>query len=114
MNYENLKKIVDGIVENEFRHIQESLEKEFTDTNLDYRQNSSTTEGIYKALEKDTTEDQQRLIGDLEDSISSEWIELCRFYFREGLRAGLENLKFLNEIEHIECYLQRKLEGKSK
>ena len=99
MDYKKMKNIVDGIVENEFRHIQESLEKEFTDTNLDYRQNSSTTEGIYKALEKDTTEDQQRLIGDLEDSISSEW--LCRFYFREGLRAGLENLKFLNEIDNI-------------
>ena len=101
MDYKKMKNIVDGIVKNEFRHIQETLEKEFTDTNLDYRQNRSATEGIYKALEKDTTEDQQRLIGDLEDSISSEWIELCRFYFREGLRAGLENLKFLNEIYNI-------------
>lgn len=101
MNYKKMKNIVDGIVKNEFRHIQETLEKEFTDTNLDYRQNRSATEGIYKALEKDTTEDQQRLIGELEDSISNEWIELCRFYFREGLRAGLEDLKFLNEINNI-------------
>lgn len=101
MDYKKMKNIVDGIVKNEFRHIQETLEKKFTDTNLDYRQNRSATEGIYKALEKDTTEDQQRLIGELEDSISNEWIELCRFYFREGLRAGLEDLKFLNEINNI-------------
>lgn len=105
MDIKNIENIVDGIVKNEFRHIQETLEKEFTDTNLDYRQNRLAKEGIYKALEKDTTEDQQRLIGQLEDSISNEWIELCRFYFREGLRAGLSNLKFLKEIEHIEYYL---------
>ena len=60
---------------------------------------------IYQSLKKDTTEEQQRLIGELEDSISAEWLKLCEFYFREGLRAGLTNLKFLKEIEHIEYYL---------
>ena len=45
MDYKKMKNIVDGIVKNEFRHIQETLEKEFTDTNLDYRQNRSAIEG---------------------------------------------------------------------
>ena len=108
MNYENIVNIVnivDGIVENEFRHIQETLEKDFTDTNLDYKQNTLITEKLNKALEKETTEDQQRLIRELEASISNEWIELCKFYFREGLRAGLSNLKFLNEIDNVEVIL---------
>ena len=63
------------------------------------------TQVIRGALKKDTTEEQQRLINEFEDSISAEWLELCEFYFREGLRAGLSNLKFLKEIEHIEYYL---------
>lgn len=101
MKYENFKNIVDEIVKNEFIHIQETLEKDFIDTDLDYRQKTLITEEIYKYLEKNTSIEQQILIGNLEDSISSEWIELCRFYFREGLKAGLNNLKFLNEIDYV-------------
>nr|UVN03567.1 MAG: hypothetical protein [Bacteriophage sp.] len=105
MKSENLKTVVDRIVENEFRLIQETLEKDFIDTDLDYRQKTLITEGIYKDLEENTSIDQQILIGNLEDSISSEWIELCRFYFREGLKAGLNNLKILNEIDYINLIL---------
>lgn len=105
MNIKNIEKIVNGIVENEFAHIQEYSELDFTKTNIDYRQANLMTEILHKALMKDMTEEQQRLIGELEDSVSSEWIEICKFYFREGLRAGLSNLKFLKEIEHIDYYL---------
>lgn len=56
----------------------------------------------YVLLIKETNPEQQRLIEELENSISNAWIELCRFYFKEGVRAGLTNLKFLNEIDDIE------------
>lgn len=104
MNYENLKKIVDGIAENEFNHTSDISASDFENENFAYKQ-QEITKVIREALKKDTTEEQQRLIGELEDSISAEWLKLCEFYFREGLRAGLTNLKFLKEIEHIECYL---------
>lgn len=104
MNYENLKKIVDGIVENEFNHTSDISASDFENENFAYKQ-QEITKVIREALKKDTTEEQQRLIGELEDSISAEWLKLCEFYFREGLRAGLTNLKFLKEIEHIERYL---------
>nr|UWG26033.1 MAG: hypothetical protein [Bacteriophage sp.] len=105
MNYENLKKIVDGIVENEFNHTSDISASDFGNENFEYKQKVLMTKAIREALKKDTTEEQQRLIGELEDSISAEWLKLCEFYFREGLRAGLTNLKFLKEIEHIEYYL---------
>ena len=105
MNIKNIENIVNGIVENEFNHVQETLEADFENENLEYKQQELITKVIREALKKDMTEEQQRLIGELEDSVSSEWIEICKFYFREGLRAGLTNLKFLKEIEHIECYL---------
>lgn len=105
MNYENLKKIVDGIVENEFNHTSDISASDFENENFAYKQQELITKVIREALKKDTTEEQQRLIRELEDSISAEWLKLCEFYFREGLRAGLTNLKFLKEIEHIGCYL---------
>ena len=105
MNIKNIENIVNGRVENEFNHVQETLEADFENENLEYKQQELITKVIREALKKDTTEEQQRLIRELENSISAEWIELCRFYFREGLRAGLSNLKFLKEIEHIDYYL---------
>lgn len=105
MNIKNIENIVNGIVENEFNHVQETLEADFENENLEYKQQELITKVIREALKKDTTEEQQRLIRELENSISAEWIELCRFYFREGLRAGLSNLKFLNEVDGIEVIL---------
>ena len=105
MNYENLKKIVDGIVKNEFNHTSNISASNFENENFAYKQQELITKVIREALKKDTTEEQQRLIGELEDSISAEWLNLCEFYFREGLRAGLSNLKFLKEIERIDYYL---------
>lgn len=105
MNIKNIENIVNGIVENEYNHVQETLEADFENENFEYKQKVLMTKVIREALKKDMTEEQQRLIGELEDSVSSEWIEICKFYFREGLRAGLSNLKFLKEIEHIDYYL---------
>lgn len=105
MNIKNIENIVNGIVENEFTRIQETTELDFENESLEYNQTVLMTKILRKTLTKELTEEQQRLIGEFEDSINSEWLELCRFYFREGLRAGLTNLKFLKEIEHIECYL---------
>lgn len=105
MNIKNIENIVNGIVKNEYNRTQEILEVDFENENTEYKQKVLMTQVIREALKKDTTEEQRRLIGELEDSISAEWLELCEFYFREGLRAGLSNLKFLKEIEHIEYYL---------
>nr|DAX03733.1 MAG TPA: hypothetical protein [Bacteriophage sp.] len=105
MNIKNIKNIVNGIAENEYNHVSETLESDFKNENFEYKQKVLMTKVIREALKKDMTEEQQRLIGELEDSVSSEWIEICKFYFREGLRAGLSNLKFLKEIDYIDYYL---------
>ena len=105
MNIKNIENIVNGIVENEYNHVQETLESDFENENFEYKQKVLMTKAIRESLKKDMTGEQQRLIGEIEDSVSSEWIEICKFYFREGLRALLNDLKFLKEIEHIEYYL---------
>lgn len=96
------KKIVNGIVSNEIEHIQEHSELDFTKTNIDYRQAKLMTEIIYKSLLKDMTEKQRALLNELLSSLNNETIELYKFYFSKGLKAGLTNLNFLNEIDNIE------------
>lgn len=100
--YVKNKKIVNGMIKNEFEHIHKCSELDFTKTNIDYKQINAMTELIRKALIKKTNPEQKRLIEELENSISNEWIELCRFYFKEGVRSGLTNLKFLTLIDDIE------------
>lgn len=101
MKYNKAKKIADGVVENEFRHIQEYLENGFIDKDLEYKKQSEMTQALYEKLGEKMTEEQKDLLEELHTSISCEWIYLCRFYFEEGLRAGLGDLKFLSEIDFI-------------
>ncbi|MGN0025455.1 MAG: hypothetical protein ACI33I_00430 [Clostridium sp.] len=51
------------------------------------------------------SEEQKDILDDLDTAICIEWTNLCRFYLREGIVAGLTNLKYLNEIDNIENYL---------
>lgn len=102
---ETYRKIVKGIVENEFNHIQETTEVGFANKDLEYKQDQLMTEIIRKALEKDMTDKQKDLLDEFDSALTNEWVTLCSFYFREGLKAGLTNLRFLNEIGNIEYIL---------
>lgn len=103
--YDKHTKIVNGVIENEFEHIQETSELDFSNKDLEYKQDQLMAEIIRKALEKNMTDEQLRLLDKLDLALSTEWVDLCRFYFREGVKAGLTNLKFLNEIDNVEYML---------
>lgn len=105
MKYDEAKKIVDGIVENEFEHIQRLKEHEFLNVDTEQQQFNKTTVEIFKELSSSLSKEQEELLFDLDYATADEWTNLCRFYFKEGLRAGLSNLKFLNEIGFIESIL---------
>ena len=49
-NFENLKNIVDGIVKNEFQHVQETLAVDFENENLGYKQAVLMTNEIRETL----------------------------------------------------------------
>lgn len=96
------KKIVNGIIESEIEHIQDFLESDFTKNNIDYRQAASMTEFMYKELLKRVTKDQRKLLNEFYTAFINEQSEMHKFYFRQGLNAGLGKLKFLNEIDNVE------------
>lgn len=100
--YSSRKKIVNGVIENEFNHIQETREMNFCNSDIEYKQAQLMTEIIRKVLEKNMTEEQLRLLDEFNSALINELMNVCKFYFREGLSSGLTNLKFLNEIDNVE------------
>lgn len=105
MKYEQTKKIIDGAIENEFNHVQEFRETHFSETNKEQNLLHKTSIELMDKLMKRLTKEEQYLLSDFSDVIVTEWTNLLRFYFREGVKAGLINLKYLNEIDCIECLL---------
>lgn len=103
--YDKYTKIVDGVVNNEFLHIQDTEEQHFTNKDIEYKQDQLMTEIIRKALEKNMTEEQKDLLDEFDLALTNKWVDLCSFYFREGVKAGLTNLSFLKEIDNVEYIL---------
>ena len=61
---------------------------------------------MWKKLKNSLSMEQQDLVDELETVLANKWINICRFYFREGAGAGLSNLKFLNDIDSVESYIR--------
>ena len=101
MKFDKVRKIVDGVIENEFRHVEEFLVKGFEDNDIEYKKESAMTQLLYEKLEESLTEEQKDLLDNLYSAMILEGVSLGRFYFKEGVRSGLTNLKFLDEINYI-------------
>lgn len=99
------KRVIDGAIANEIAYTREYSELDFVKNNIDYKQAELMTEIIHKALIKDMKKEQRELLDELYLSINNKTVELCNFYFKKGLRAGLINLKFLNELDDINSVL---------
>lgn len=100
-----MKDLINNIIENEFKHVQTYEERNFLDTDEKQLKLEETSKKLFEALYKSIPEECQGLLDDYCDAVVNEWINLCRFYFKEGARAGLANLNFLKSIEDIGCYI---------
>lgn len=102
MNLEDTKKLVNGVIENEFNYIQRY--DELNDTNEDPKINvwDEKTDNLLQQLLEVAPEHKQ-LLDDFDSSTAAYWGELCRYYFKKGVIAGTTNLKFLEDtsIMHL-------------
>jgi hypothetical protein len=105
MKYEDTKKILKGIVESEFEHVQEFKEKDFSDNDLEQIELTRAAEDLFKRLNKDMSKEYQDLLDEFYSAVTIEWVNYCKYYFKEGVRSGVTNLKFLSDIENIGCIL---------
>ncbi len=104
MNYEKMCKLINGIIESEFNHVQMFKEKNFDDKDIMQKGLHKTSVELMNKLMETLSEEQKDILDDLDTAICNEWANLLRFYFKEGIAVGLTNLKYLNEIDNIGSY----------
>ncbi len=99
MKYEGIKKLIENVIDNEFMHVQESEERRFIDTDKEQMELTEESEKLLKQLHENIPEEYQKLLDDYSSAVLYEWVNMCRFYFKEGVRAGTTNLEFLKETK---------------
>lgn len=105
MNYEEICKVIDGIIENEVRHIEFFKECEFCKNDKYQKELTQSVNQLTGKLIVTLSDEQRKVFDELFGLLVCENVNLQKFYFREGLRAGLTDLSFLNEIKQIENIL---------
>lgn len=106
MNYEKMCKLINGIIESEFNNVQEFREVSFIDDNKEQKSYGDNTNELFDKLKDSLSKEQQVLFNDYSDSIISEWENLCRFYFKEGIASALSNLSCLTNIDSVVSYIR--------
>ena len=106
MSYEKICALLEGIIENEFNHVQELKEIKFIDKDEEQKVYESKTRELFDKLKVSLTKEQQNILDNLDVAMTSEWVNLCRFYFKEGIVAGLTNLNYLNDIDRVNIYIK--------
>jgi len=99
MKYEEMRKLIENIIENEFQHIQENCERKFLDTDKEQIELSETSDNLLKQLHENIPEEYQKLLDDYSSAVLYEWVNMCRFYFGKGVVAGTTNLEFLKDTK---------------
>lgn len=101
MEYKDIKKLTENIIENEFQHIQENGERNFIDTDKEQIELTGESERLFNELFDNTPKEYQKLLYDYYAAVSADWVNMCRFYFKEGVKAGMSNLEFIKEIDGV-------------
>jgi hypothetical protein len=102
MNLEDTKKLVNGVIENEFNHIQEFQEDEDICSDMQIETLSKKADDLLKKL-MEIAPEHKDLLDDFDSAAAGYWAYVCRYYFKKGVVAGTTNLKFLEDtsIMHL-------------
>lgn len=99
MKYEEKMRLINNIIDNEFQHLQMKEEIEFVENDEEQKELAVATRKAFEVIRNMDEENKYwKVIDDIDCAQSNEWINLCRFYFKQGVAAGLTNLNFLNDI----------------
>ncbi len=99
MKHEEIKKLIRNVIDNEFMHVQEYEERNFVDTNKEQMKLNKKSDELLEKLNDSIPEEYQKSLNEYNDALISEWANMCKFYFKEGVRAGTTNLEFLKDTQ---------------
>ncbi|NFH90376.1 hypothetical protein FDA33_09245 [Clostridium botulinum] len=95
MNIEKLELLMDKVIENEFKHIQEHHERDDINKNIEVVKEEKKADELFEKLLQVAPE-QKSLMNDYDEVITNYWIDIARYYFKKGVIAGTSNLSFVN------------------
>lgn len=101
MNLEETKKLIRNVIENEFNHILETQQSQDLLEDVEINKMSENSNNLLKKL-FEVAPEHRELIDNFESESSAYWSELCRYYFKKGVIAGITNLKFLEDTQIVE------------
>lgn len=100
--YQIFKSVINGVIQNEYNHLVENQE------DISYMESkeelASRCSEIQNILYNHIPEEFRELLDELDDKTGYMACLENRYYFKQGVMAGLTNLSFLNEIENVHLY----------
>ncbi len=99
MEYKEMRELINNVIENEFNHVQECDEREFTITNKEQIEIIQAAEELFNQLYEVLPKEYKGVLDDYSSAMQRDAANMCRFYFKEGVKAGTTNLQFLKGTE---------------
>ncbi|MDU1412698.1 MAG: hypothetical protein E6929_07780 [Clostridium sp.] len=98
MKYEEVKELVNNIIKNEYDHIQEGRQYNFENADKAYIALQRVADDLYNKLSEGINEEQNKQLDAYFTNMVALSNVLCKFYFKEGVKAGATNLNFAKSI----------------
>lgn len=100
--YQIFKSFINGVIQNEYNHLAENQEDiSYMESKEEFASRCSEIQNI---LYNHLPEEFHTLLDELDDKTGYIACLENRYYFKQGVMAGLTNLSFLNEIENVHLY----------
>ena len=92
-----MRAIINKILDNEFQHIQEHHENDDLKDNKQIVAEQKYADAIFEKIFDILPEDKRFLLYEYESSISNADVDIARYYFRKGVKAGIPDLDFMKD-----------------
>lgn len=102
MNFEETKRLINNVIENEFQHIQNTRELKDLKEDKERLEKYNEAGEFLRCLIDSVPEEYRNMLEEYDVLITSVWTDYCRYYFEKGVISGMANLKFLKDTKIIE------------
>lgn len=99
MNVKDQVKLFNNIIENEYRHTQRTEVEDIESDSVEYGLNTEKKARIMEKLQGKLSAEIFAIVSELDDINTELTCIEQRHYFKEGVKAGLDNLNFLGEYD---------------
>lgn len=98
---EDMIKVVNEIVEDRFRFIQEHYEHKDLNNNNELMKNQKKADNILRKIEKMLPSEEKELIYAYDELITDYWVRIAEYYFKKGVKAGIRDINYIKEYAEV-------------